>query len=205
MITHHPNDITLTEFVAGRLDEGRSLVAAEHLARCPQCQRFVSSMEHIGGKMLEQVGPVAMAADARDKAFARIDRPVASELLRPTNRASLSDYPLGNWRWIAPGLRLRSVAIPARTETRVFLLKAAPGIKLPQHTHTGTEMTCVLQGAFIHEGGRYAAGDCDDADQDDEHSPVVDTGEECICLVAMQGTIKLGGMFGPLLQPFIRL
>ena len=207
MITHHPNDFTLTEFAAGTLDEGRGLVAAEHLARCEQCRKFVSGMEHIGGRMLEQAEPAALAADARDKALARIDQPerISASAVVQKNVMPLSQYPAGPWRWIAPGLRLRKIDMPAGTPTRVFMLKAAPGIKLPQHSHTGTEMTCVLSGAFIHEGGRFAAGDCDDADQDVEHSPVVDVGEECICLVAMQGTIKLRGMVGRLLQPLIRL
>jgi putative transcriptional regulator len=85
------------------------------------------------------------------------------------------------------------------------MLKGAPGLKIPPHTHTGTELTCVLTGAFIHEGGRYAAGDCDDADDHVAHSPVIDEGEECICLVAMQGEIQLTGLVGRLIQPFIRI
>ncbi|MGH6682649.1 MAG: ChrR family anti-sigma-E factor [Pseudolabrys sp.] len=207
MITHHPNDLTVMEFAAGTLDEGRSLVAAEHLARCEQCRRFVSNLEHMGGHLLERIALEALAADARDKALARIDRleGASKSASRPANFKPLSHYPAGQWRWIAPGLHLRKIEMPAGTQTRVFMLKAAPGIKLPHHSHTGTEMTCVLSGAFIHEGGRFAAGDCDDADQDVEHSPVVDVGEECICVVAMQGTIKLRGMFGRLLQPLIRL
>jgi putative transcriptional regulator len=99
----------------------------------------------------------------------------------------------------------RDVKIPTNNDTRVFMLKAAPGKKIPAHDHTGTELTCVLTGAFIHEGGRYAAGDCDDADQDVGHSPIIDSGEECVCLVAMQGQIRLTSMLGRLIQPFIRI
>ena len=61
---------------------------------------------------------------------------------------------------------------------------------MPQHRHAGTELTCVLSGAIVHEGGRFAAGDCDDAETATPH-PVVDGGEPCICLVAMQGGFKL--------------
>src|SRR6185437_2247062 len=208
MIMHHPNDTTLAEFAAGTLDAGRRLVAAEHLVRCARCRNFVAGIEHVGGVMLERIAPVDMAAGAREKALARIGRLEIVEGTvspRTADWTPLSDYPLGKWRWIAPGLRFQSVQMPSGAASRVFLLKAAPGIKLPHHAHTGTEMTCVLKGAFIHEGGRYAAGDCDDADQDVEHSPVVDTVEECVCLVAMQGTIKLGGIVGRLMQPFLRL
>jgi putative transcriptional regulator len=117
----------------------------------------------------------------------------------------LLGYELGPWRWVSPGLHFRTVKIAPGSDTRVFMLKAVPGLKIPSHNHTGTELTCVLTGAFIHESGRYAAGDCDDADHDDGHSPVIDEGEECICLVAMQGDIRLNGFFGRMIQPFIRI
>jgi putative transcriptional regulator len=34
---------------------------------------------------------------------------------------------------------------------------------------------------------------------------VIDDGQECICLVAMQGDISLTGMLGRMIQPFIRI
>jgi putative transcriptional regulator len=89
--------------------------------------------------------------------------------------------------------------------SRVFLLKAAPGTHLPHHTHVGTELTVILKGAFRHAGGRFGVGDCDDADEAVEHLPVVEDGEECICLVAMQGHIRLLSFVGRLIQPFVRM
>lgn len=203
MITHHPKELTLTEFAAGTLDEGRSLVVAEHVARCAHCRAFVAGMEQVGGTMLERAAPSPMAAGAREAALQRLD--AVPEAARPAGKSPLEAYALGAWRWVAPGLYYRMVDVPSNAGVRVFMLKARAGTKLPRHSHTGTELTTVLSGAFIHEGGRYAAGDCDDADQDIEHSPAVDEGEECICLVAMQGTIRLQSMLGRLIQPFIRM
>jgi putative transcriptional regulator len=71
--------------------------------------------------------------------------------------------------------------------------------------HTGIERTQVLAGAFIHDGGRFGAGDFDDAEGDIEHNPRVDVGETCICLVAMTGGIKMTGPIGRLIQPLLRL
>jgi putative transcriptional regulator len=85
------------------------------------------------------------------------------------------------------------------------MLKAAPGTTLPHHKHTGTEWTCIIQGAFRHEGGRYAEGDFDEADEDIEHTPVIEDGAECICLVALQGELRFQGWIGRMLQPFVRI
>jgi putative transcriptional regulator len=87
----------------------------------------------------------------------------------------------------------------------VFLLKSAPGAKMLRHAHTATEMTCVLAGAFSHEGGRFGPGDFDLGDEAVHHEPRVEEGEDCVCLIAMQGELRLEGLLGWLMQPFVRL
>lgn len=220
MNRHHPKDTTLAEFAAGTLDEGRSLVVATHLAMCAHCRGFVSALDHMGGEMLAQIEPVAMEASAA-QVLAQLDRqedlnasgpadfrrgpaPNRRAVWQPEQKTLLG-YDLGPWRWVSPGLHYRAVNMPHEYDTRIFMLKAKPGLKIPQHKHTGTELTCVLAGAFIHEGGRYGPGDCDDADQDDGHTPVIDEGDECVCLVAMQGQIQLTGFFGRMIQPLLRI
>jgi putative transcriptional regulator len=112
---------------------------------------------------------------------------------------------LGEWRWVGPGVHQRAILMPPDSPTRVFLLKAVGGTKLPQHSHSKLEMTCILAGGFSREGGHYGPGDFDFGDEDIGHTPVVDPGEDCICLVAMQGGLRLSGLLGRLLQPFVRL
>jgi putative transcriptional regulator len=74
-----------------------------------------------------------------------------------------------------------------------------------QHTHTDLELTCVLSGAFSHAGGRYGPGDFDLGDDTVEHQPIVEPGEPCVCLVAMQGNLQFKGLIGRVMQPFVRL
>jgi putative transcriptional regulator len=74
-----------------------------------------------------------------------------------------------------------------------------------EHSHTGIEMTCVLKGAFSHEGGHFGPGDFDLGDETVNHRPVVDAREECVCLVAMVGDLRLSGLIGRIVQPFVRL
>jgi putative transcriptional regulator len=209
MSRHHPKNTTLADYTAGTLDEGRSLVVATHLAMCAHCRGFVLALEDAGGRLLDQSEPVAMSEGAAARALdviAREAREPAAPQAKPIvwSDEQVLGYGLGPWRWVSPGLHYRAVHVPAG-DTRVFMLKAKAGLRIPAHSHTGTELTTILQGAFIHEGGRYGAGDCDDADHEVGHSPVIDGGEECICLVAMQGQIKLTGMLGRMIQPFIRI
>jgi putative transcriptional regulator len=114
-------------------------------------------------------------------------------------------YPAGRWTWIAPRVQVRPIMLPEAGHTRIFLLKSGPGTRLLQHSHTGMEMTCVLSGAFSHAGGHFAPGDFDLGDETVDHQPVVDAGGECVCLIAMQGRLRLNGLLGRLMQPFVRL
>ena len=114
-------------------------------------------------------------------------------------------YHFGGWKWIAPKVHVQPITLPEASDTRVFLLKSGPGTKMVPHSHTGVEMTCVLVGAFRHDGGHFGPGDFDLGDETIEHEPVVELAGECICLVAMQGRLQLSGFIGRLIQPFVRL
>ncbi|MBS0532818.1 MAG: cupin domain-containing protein [Proteobacteria bacterium] len=209
-IRHHPSDETLAAYAAGTLDLGRRVVVASHLERCAACRRFVRGAEQVGGVMLEDLSPAPMSEHALARTLARIDRehsrqpakPVANE---PGLPACLKPYEMGRWRWVGPGVEMRPILLPESGNVRVFLLKAGPGTRLPQHTHEGSELTSILVGSFHHEGGDFFAGDFEEADGDVEHRPIVGTDMACICLVALEGQLKLSGFIGALLNPFVRL
>jgi putative transcriptional regulator len=215
-IQHHPSDSLLTAFAAGTLDQGQHVAIATHLVACPRCRSWMHSMEHVGGAILGTLPPTAMSSGALARIEARLCDPIETAKATPGLAPSAIDdlpglpkfmrqYPAGRWTWIAPRVHLRRVELPEASSTRVFLLKSGAGTKMLQHSHTGLEMTCVLAGAFTHEGGRYGLGDFDLGDETVDHQPIVDSAEDCICLVAMQGDLRLNGFVGRLMQPFVRL
>jgi putative transcriptional regulator len=208
-ITHHPSDATLAAFASANLDQARGVVVAAHLSLCPHCRDAVRAFGEVGGALLDDTEPVALSTGALQRAMAALGpldiaapapRVAAGELPAPLDR-----YAMAPWRWIGRGVQWRSVDVKSDEGVRVFMLKGAPGTRLPRHRHTGTEWTCVLEGAFTHDLGRYGAGDFDEADEDVEHNPVVDADMGCVCVVALQGNIELQGWLGRLIQPFVRL
>jgi putative transcriptional regulator len=207
-ITHHPSTETLASFAAGTLDEARSIVVAAHVNGCAHCRTMLGSFEQLGGTLIERASPVALRGGALDAAVARLDelgeRPPGSRPAALDYPAVLAPYDVGPWRWIGRGLHWRKADVPSDNGTSVFMLKAAPGTWMPHHRHAGTEWTCVLEGAFRHDLGRYGPGDFDEADDSVEHKPYVEEGATCVCLVALQGGLRLQGWMGRLLQPFVR-
>lgn len=214
-IHHHPPEDLLAAFAAGLLDLGQHVAIATHLVGCPRCRDTVRTMEHVGGALLTGLPPTAMSGDALAMIKARLDGIVPAVASPPRRATGLSDvpglpkfvreYPAGPWKWIAPKVYMRPIELPEASETRVFLLKSRPGTKMIEHTHTGFEMSCVLSGSFVHAGGHFGPGDFDLGDGADDHEIMIDSADDCICLIAMQGDLKLNGMIGRLLQPLIRM
>jgi putative transcriptional regulator len=209
-IRHHPSAETLAAHAAGSLDLSRHVVVAAHLERCATCRKLAGDFEAVGGTMLEALPLADMADDALTRALARIDgiAPDRRLSLRPPQPglpACLGRYPLGEWRRLGRGLEVRPILLSQPQTAKLFLLKGQAGIKLPQHSHGGDEFTAVLSGAFSDQRGYFGPGDFDQTDEGVEHRPVVTPDGECICLVALEGRLKLSGILGRLLSPFVRL
>jgi len=213
-ISHHPPEDLLAHYAAGALSEAEHLVVAVHVAGCARCQRFVRTMEELAGMALTNAvapeSPGTFAAimaeiDRRPRAepqgvrAARSD-PELAELPEPLQRCEI-----GEWRWVAPGLTTRPILLTPDGKRRAFLLHGEPGTRLIQHTHTGDELTCVLKGSYTDHTNRFETGDLDFSDEEVEHELVVTDDGPCLCLIAMTGDLKLRGMFGRLISPFIRL
>ena len=210
-VTHHPSSELLAAFAAGTLDAGEHLAVAVHASSCPTCRRLVQAVESIGGSALEAVEPANMKAGAFEAVLARLDR-ASLQPTQPADTSAADDLPkilrhyrIGRRRRVAPGVSMRPIELPGPSRSRAFLLQSAPGTHMLEHTHTGTELTCVLRGSFSHEGGWFGPGDFDYGDETLDHQPIVGGEEPCLCLVAMTGDLRMNGFFGRLISPFIRL
>lgn len=210
-LAHTVSDERLLAYAAGTLNEPESVVVAAHLAWRPEAAAFARRLQAVGGELLETLEPAPLASDALAKALARaeVDAGEAgpppplnemSELPEPLRR-----YPLGPWRRVGPGVRIRDVIGPRHGDCRVILLEIQPGRATPRHTHGGVELTCVLSGAYATETERFDVGDLEEADHETLHQPRVVSDEPCLCVAALDGQILLDGWLGRLMQPFVRL
>jgi putative transcriptional regulator len=214
-ISHHPPEDLLADFATGALDEAERLVVGVHVAECGRCRRFVRAVEQLAGASLDQAEPVALGADAFDAVMARIDRrqqdaPAVSEVAEID--PELADLPemvrrckIGKRRRVAPGISMRPIMLSGTGKSRAFLLRSEPGARMLDHTHSGNELTCVLKGSFSHLGGYYGPGDFDYGDDEVDHRPVVGDEGPCLCIVAMTGDLRMHGLLGRIISPFVRL
>ncbi len=89
------------------------------------------------------------------------------------------------------------------TNSRLDLIRVAPGAALLEHSHTAFETTVVLTGAFEDGHETFGVGDYAEADGDTKHRPRALPGEVCICLIATTGHLSTRGLLGRLVRPLL--
>lgn len=224
---HHLDDATLLSYASGALSEAMVIVAATHLEVCSQCRDRMHDADTIGGllmvqqnvlddgtdsdrldvlraAMLEQLQaepPVCASKNDSDTA-----EPLAADpdlLPTPLHAYFGARYSELRWRWVGPGMYCIRAAQAG--SDNLIMLKIAPGRSLPMHSHGGSELTQILQGAYDDTLGHFAPGDMADLDGNTRHQPVTCPGVACICVAALDAPLEFSGWLARKLQPLVGL
>ncbi len=207
-ISHHPDAASLMAYAAGTFGEALSAVVAAHLDRCPQCRSEVARLCAVGGALVDAAPEAAMSDAALDRAMRLLDRdaPIAVKVTQqPSTVERLLGCPLSEAKWsrVAPGVQMIRLPVSANATGELRLMRIGAGRAMPDHGHGGAEMTLVLSGAYADTLGRFGPGDVADLDEEVEHKPTVEAGEDCICLVASEHQAKYKGRLMRILQPLL--
>jgi len=216
-IKHHLTDQLLMAYSAGALPEAFNLVIATHISMCDDCRARLSSFDAIGGAVLDSAPQVTMADGSLDTVLARIQRGGSAQLSDPISipaaanspfPAPLREYVGGGvddvaWRKVGGGVS--QAILPTAKSATVRLLRIPAGTAVPDHGHNGMELTLVLQGAYTDEHDRFAAGDIEIANEDLNHTPVAEAGEDCICLAATDAPLRFNSLIPRIAQRFVRI
>jgi putative transcriptional regulator len=212
-ITHHLDDATLLSFAAGTLGEAHSILAASHISVCKQCRENFNTAESVGGEILNAQETAAVSDLCRSATLASLDQlpkaqaktKFATHDLPPAIARIVGSGGLANIKWSkkAPGIAVYDVPMAKGDKTHLKFLRIGKGKAMPEHGHGGEEITFILKGSYNDHTGRYVAGDVADLDEDIEHQPIVDSDEDCICIIATEAPTKFKSLWARLAQPFV--
>jgi putative transcriptional regulator len=216
MPSFHPSQTLLIDYAAGSLNEAAALLVATHVTLCAECRVEVEGFEAVGGALIETIEPATLAADDIDAVLKRLDEPAAmvagaapnfdaeTQRLVPAPLRRRIGTNLSRIKWKTLGT-IKQIDLPIGTPgVSARLLRLSPGQKVPRHTHDGLEMTIVLSGGFSDQDGHYLRGDVAVAGREVDHAPVADPGEDCLCFAIVDGSIKLTGPIGRIVNLFLR-
>lgn len=215
-IKHHPPDDLMLGLAAGQLRPAMALPLQVHVDDCHHCRKRLGQLEAVGGMLLDDNEPVAVAQDALAHVLARIDAPPVRRQAAPTRATlpmpagarwpvALQRCEVSGWRWMAPGMRWAKATLPEDPDAPLFLLRIAPGMSMARHTHGRLEFTQVLCGAFDDGRAVFGPGDFDMADGEVHHQPKVLSGDECVCLAYVEDGLRYDGMLAGMIGRWIGL
>jgi len=212
-------DALLLGYATGVLDQAQKLAVDAHISYSDTAKEFIYSCEAIGGALIENhCESIEMKADSLKSVLTRLDNPcdtasckdvhpiqhseikfalpdAISEVLEP----AIQDF---KWGKPYPGFKSYDLDLDCDSSKARFL-QANPGVKSPHHSHAGTEITLVLDGAFSDETGDYKTGDLIVTDETFNHAPIACKMQGCTCFVVTTAPIKLTGI-ASLLNPFLK-
>ena len=214
-IQHHPDLTTLMAFSAGSLDEPYAAVIATHLAMSEGGRETLRHINTIGGALLHAEPQAELSNGALDRLLGALgdekievvphDQRDAQALPLPLQRYLPQGMDAVKWKWTGPGVATADLAWGKDGKSRLMLLRVAAGRRVPEHGHGGQELTLILSGAYRDRFGIFAAGDIADHDEDVEHQPIAEPGEDCVCLVAVDARLTFRGRLMRALQPLFGL
>lgn len=231
MLNYHPTIEMLTDYAAGSLPLTYSLAVSTHLEQCSECQQQVRKLELLGAHLFTKEAPDKRATTSLKQAFfdklsaendtladtqtiAENHAPAcvqesASEVLLdgyqiPTSLRQFvtQNYDELSWMRLSPAVKIATLC--EENGVQVALTRIKAGAHIPTHTHTGEEITLVLEGAFSDEKGIYACGDFVSRNAKHKHKPRVTKDAECICLTVLDAPIEFTGWLTRFLNPLMR-
>jgi putative transcriptional regulator len=221
-IEHHPDPSTLMAYAAGTASEPMAIVIASHLEFCDACRADIRCLNAIGGDFMQSAMPAALeeatlkavldGLETGEVQHVHLHRPLppaqGEQDLLPEPLARLIGGGLSDiaWRALLPGVEQSLPALASGGNSGVLrLLRAQPGIGIPEHDHAGTELTLVLLGELSDGQVRLRRGDIDERSGGDSHHPAVVGSEACICVIASEKPVEYKHLRHRLLQRFLRI
>lgn len=225
MSCKHPDALCadlLLDYAAGSLDRAHSLMVAAYLTLSPDGRRYVRDCEALGGALVEHLcDPVDVSDDCLDRVMAMIDCADGTDCAGTTPccaTAAIDDCrhpvpapiaalfgPTGvpRWRRAFGGMSWVNLPVADCRTSRLRLIRCAPGFRTPHHSHSGYEITLVLEGAFIDGNEQYRRGDLIIRQEGTAHAPHADPVEGCMCFTLSARPIRFTGVLTRLLNPFV--
>jgi putative transcriptional regulator len=209
-IPNQPNgrsiDTLLAGYAAGALPKSLHALVGAHLELSRQSRDYVAALEASLGRSFECADTRRVEhRDERLEAIFALE--AAPARATPAVPKSLEHF-FGKsfdemaFRTVLPGVK--ECRVPTDDGTTAILYRIRAGKKMPQHTHEGSEYTLVIRGAFSDVTGRYGRGDIAISDEEIDHTPIAEAGEECLCFAVMDAPLRLTGPIGRFFNRFVK-
>ncbi|MDR8523634.1 ChrR family anti-sigma-E factor [Shewanella fidelis] len=223
MIKFHPKDEMLKQHANGQLHLGLATAVSAHCELCSVCRdklkqyTAAQAEQHLGEQSNDDI-QTENVATLDNLSIANIDfsdmlkqitqlAPVEPTESQPTIvevknthyalPRALTNQVDHNWSGFGKISRMRLNT--DENNSRASLLHIDAGGEIPEHSHTGREITLLLEGNFEDEFSQYVPGDFIELDANHQHSPKTING--CLCYTVVDAPLHFTKGISKILNP----
>jgi len=159
-----------------------------HIAACVQCRQELQNLRPIIDSF--SAWPIAVLRPS-PSIWNRLVERIESEAPKNPQRATRRDWLEPHWEEVAAGISCKLLATNAEQDRVTMLVRLAPGVEYPPHSHAGVEELHLLHGELWIDERKLYAGDYNRAERGSADKRVwSETG--CTCLLITSPSDVLG-------------
>ena len=130
-----------------------------HLASCPQCRQELESLRPAIDSLVSWPTDVLRPMASLQQRLARRISQTGGEPVLPAAAQWSEPWSEPQWEQVAPGIFCKLLATDAQRHRVSMLVRLAPGVHYPPHTHAGVEELHLLDGELWIEDRKLFPGD----------------------------------------------
>jgi len=181
--------IQVVEYALRALPAGERSVLEQHLAGCETCRHELEALRPVVAALGEWPTDVLQPATPLwDRVARRVAADTGAEpALAP--ETPWADEPA--WAEVAPGISCKILSTDAATDTVSMLVRLAPGVAYPPHTHAGIEELHLLDGELWIDDRKLVPGDYSRAEPGtSDHRVWSETGCTCVLITSSRDVLR---------------
>ncbi len=175
-------------YALGALPKNAASQMKTHLPGCKECQHELEQLVPVVNRLIDwPIDDIKPAAATLKAVEQRISSETGREIVLPAGRA-IGDP---EWSQVSPGIWCKLLATDEEHERVSMLVRLAPGVVYPPHTHAGVEELHLLDGELWIDDRLLFAGDFNRAEPGSSDRHVWST-TGCTCVLITSPKDALG-------------
>jgi anti-sigma factor ChrR (cupin superfamily) len=170
------------------LSPGALPTVEAHIASCPHCQRELEALRPVMDAFVCWPTDVLRPAASLQE---RLAQRIAEETDGKPVLAQHTDWREPAWEEVAPGISCKLLATDEETHRVSMLVRLAPGVDYPPHTHAGVEELHLLDGELWIDDRKLYPGDYNRAEAGTGDKRVwSETGCTCVLITSTRDVLR---------------
>lgn len=159
-----------------------------HIASCSRCRRELESLRPVVDSFVSWPTDVLRpSATLQERLARRIAAETGGEPVPPP----ASEWAEPEWDEVAPGIFCKLLATDIERQRVSMLVRLAPGVEYPPHTHAGIEELHLLAGELWIDDRKLSAGDYNRAEPGTADKRVwSETGCTCVLVTSTRDVLS---------------